>query len=153
MWWLLACAGEKPPGDPAWDGLYDADPLNPVPSAELVVDGHVAIPDGALPVPEGGTPLPVDRLNWRTGFSPVQPSVWRSAEPLDAASGGGQGALGGGGPANRPRLQRRSHGGPLPRGILAPAGRIRSLEGVAGATGPGLAVRGRWLRPSGEPGP
>ncbi len=92
----LACTAGAP--DPAWTGLYDADPLNPFPSAELMVDGRVAIPAGALPVPDGGTALDVGRLNWRRGFSPVQPSVWVPSEPLAEASVGGQLSLGTGGP-------------------------------------------------------
>lgn len=95
-WGLLVlggCTATKPEPD-AWEGLYDADPLNPFPSAELVVDGHVAIPADTLAVPEGGTPLDVGRLNWRRGFSPVQPSVWRPSQPLDPATIGGQGDLG-----------------------------------------------------------
>ncbi len=95
--WLLACAGDKPAED-AWAGLYDADPLNPFPSAELVADGHLAIPEGSLAVPEGGTALDVGRLNWRRGFSPVQPSVWVPEALLDADSVGGQGVLGTDGP-------------------------------------------------------
>jgi hypothetical protein len=98
MWFLLACAGEKDPVETTWSSLYDDDPLNPFPSAELVADGHVAIPEGALPVPEGGTALPLDRVSWRTGYSPVQPSVWRPYEALDADSVGGQLTLGIGGP-------------------------------------------------------
>lgn len=55
------------------DGL-----LWPFPSAHLVAGAHVAIPPGLLPQVDpasGGTALPVDRLNWRTGFSPAQPIV------------------------------------------------------------------------------
>jgi len=93
---LLACADPEAPPD--WEGLYDADPLNPFPSMELVSEeGTLALPADALAVPEGGTAFPVDRVNWRRGFSPVQTSVWHPELALDPATVGGQDALGVGG--------------------------------------------------------
>ena len=60
MWLLLACTGPETKSEVPFAGLYDADPLNPFPSVELVADGHLAIPEGVLPVPEGAP-----RWTWR----------------------------------------------------------------------------------------
>lgn len=81
---LLACAGkgDEPAGV---DGVLDQGPYNPFPSAELVADGHLALPEG-LPYKEGGTPLDVARLGYRTGFSPVQTAVVRLDVTVDRAS-------------------------------------------------------------------
>jgi len=55
------------------------------PSMELLDDsGHIAIPADLLP--HAGTPVPVDRLSWRTGFSPVQTTVLDPERVLDRAS-------------------------------------------------------------------
>lgn len=93
---LLACA--NPVDDPG--GLLGLGPMWPFPSAHLVGDdGHLAIPAGALPqVPtdEGGTAWPVERLNWRTGFSPIQTSVVRLPGVVGAVLPGLEGPLVGG---------------------------------------------------------
>jgi hypothetical protein len=49
-------------------------------------DGYVALPSQLLPQPIGGTAIPVERLTWRTGFSPVQTTVFFPTEVLDADS-------------------------------------------------------------------
>lgn len=78
----LAChrkeeaAGPDPERDPLW----------PFPNAWLIEDGHLALPEGALPMAEGGTALDVARLNTRTGFSPVQTTVFDLGVALDPAS-------------------------------------------------------------------
>ena len=55
------------------------------PSAELIDEsGRVLIPDGLLP--QGETPVPVERLRWRTGFSPVQTTVLDPQMALDRDS-------------------------------------------------------------------
>lgn len=92
---LAACSG------PAADTATGAGPavqrplLQVFPSRELVRGGLVDVPEGALPQAEGGTPFPVDRVNGRPGFSPVQTVVLDLAVALDpttlpapAASGG-----------------------------------------------------------------
>lgn len=74
--WLAACAPE-PVGTPeaGWLGEGIA---NPYPSNLLIgEDGHLAVPADALPVTLGGVPLPMERMAWRTGFSPAQPIVVR----------------------------------------------------------------------------
>lgn len=99
MLWLLACNPPETatPGPAPRVGVLGEGSLNPFPSAELVVDGHLAIPEGALPQAEGGTAWDVARLNWREGFSVVQPSVVRLPVEIDAASLPGEGAIGTGG--------------------------------------------------------
>ncbi len=95
---ILACTGpiEAATPSPAVGALGDG-PLNPFPSVELVADGHVSVPADILPFVEGGKPFPVDRLNWRTGFSPVQPSVARLPMAIDRDSLGLQAGIGVGG--------------------------------------------------------
>ncbi|NOY26894.1 MAG: hypothetical protein GXP62_13565 [Oligoflexia bacterium] len=62
-------------------------PLASFPSADLVdSDGFLAIPQGLLPQAEGGLAFPVDRLTWRTGFSPVQTTVIDPEIALDPSS-------------------------------------------------------------------
>ena len=71
----LACTGETGEGyDPA-AGLLGVGLTWPFPNAQLVADGHLAIPEGELALPDTATPLPVERLAWRSGFSRVQTSV------------------------------------------------------------------------------
>ncbi|MCB9758694.1 MAG: hypothetical protein H6739_02545 [Alphaproteobacteria bacterium] len=72
---LLACKGPAPV--PVGDGgLLDQGVLWPYPSAQLVDwRGKLAIPQDALPKADDGTDLPVDRLNWRRGFSVAQSSL------------------------------------------------------------------------------
>ncbi len=53
------------------------------PSHDLIVDGHLALPED---LPSAATPVPVERLAWRTGFSPVQTAVFRMTEELDGTS-------------------------------------------------------------------
>ncbi len=67
--WLLACSNALD-GD---GGQLGVGTIWPFPNADLMRDGHLAIPVGQLPLVD--TPFPVDRLAWRTGFSPVQTSV------------------------------------------------------------------------------
>jgi hypothetical protein len=91
---LVACAGDKSEPSPAPVGERRLGMA--FPSAELVDEGgHLAIPEDALPQAEGGTPFPVERLQWRRGFSVVQTTVFETDEPLDPASlpgldGGGE---------------------------------------------------------------
>lgn len=71
---LIACSGSALEEDGL--GLL-ADPtygiMNPFPSSDLVVDGHLSVPEEGIV--ESDTDLPVERIEWRTGFSPVQPIV------------------------------------------------------------------------------
>lgn len=104
IWLLLACAedgpatGDTASGTPAPVGALVDGPLNPFPSAELVGDdGRLAFPEGLLPKKEGGTDMDVTRLNWRTGFSRVQPAIARLPVAVDAASLPGLDAIGTGG--------------------------------------------------------
>lgn len=75
---LLATAACRGPEPLPQEGLTGDGLLWPFPSAHLMQDGHVSVPANLLPQVDpasGGTALPVDRLNWRTGFSPTQPIV------------------------------------------------------------------------------
>src|SRR5688500_4378512 len=80
MWLLLAaCSGSDDdggpgPGEDDGVGLLGTGWANPFPNAELVGPDGLDLRD--LPA-VGETPLPVDRLAWRTGFSPAQTSVLR----------------------------------------------------------------------------
>ncbi len=83
---LVACRG--PAGDdtgapPA--GARASRPLAwPFPNAELVgADGHLALP---ADLPHAETPIPVGHVAWRTGFSPVQTTVFKLGVDLDPAS-------------------------------------------------------------------
>ncbi|MFT4625036.1 MAG: hypothetical protein ACI8PZ_003702 [Myxococcota bacterium] len=74
-----ACGGGKggetgavPPDDGV--GLLGDGWGNPFPSRHLMADGRLALAPEHLP-PPSGAPFPVERLNWRSGFSVVQPSV------------------------------------------------------------------------------
>ncbi|MFZ5475523.1 MAG: alpha/beta hydrolase family protein [Myxococcota bacterium] len=91
--WILACTGVSMDGDAV--GEPPAATANPFPNATLVEDGHVAIPEGLLP--EFETSWDLARLNWREGFSPVQPSVAMLPVPIDPESLSGQVGLGTGG--------------------------------------------------------
>lgn len=74
---LLACQGDGKDEAAVPDegtGLLGTGLANPFPNAELVGTTGLALAD--LPV-AGATPIPVDRLAWRTGFSPGQTSVLR----------------------------------------------------------------------------
>jgi len=90
---LGACTG-KAPGDSAQPGA--SMPAGGLFPSMLLVDGtgHVDIPAGTLPQAEGGVPFPVDRLGWRTGFSPVQTTVIAPEVTLDGSSLPGQAELG-----------------------------------------------------------
>ena len=69
------------------DSLVERDVLWAVPSDALLdTDGHVDLPVERLPHPIGGTAIPVERLSWRTGFSPVQTTVFFPTEWLDSDS-------------------------------------------------------------------
>jgi hypothetical protein len=76
MWILmLACRQEPPVVPDEGEGLLGTGWANPFPSVhQLGPDGHLALRD--LPDTDG-TPIPVDRLAFRTGFSPAQVSVLR----------------------------------------------------------------------------
>ncbi|HCH62780.1 MAG: hypothetical protein CL927_07855 [Deltaproteobacteria bacterium] len=80
----LACSGTDAP-DKIFEAPIDRDPLAVFPSAELMdSSGHIEIPEELLPF--GDTPVPVERLRWRTGFSPVQTTVLDPGQPLDRTS-------------------------------------------------------------------
>ena len=49
-------------------------------------EGHVALPQERMPLPIDGTAMPVERVAWRTGFSPVQTTVFFPSEWLDPDS-------------------------------------------------------------------
>ena len=75
---LMACEAAKDTPEATTDlsgGLLGGGLSDPFPSSFLIEDGRVAIPADLLP--DTPTPLPVERLAWRTGFSPVQTSVVR----------------------------------------------------------------------------
>ena len=69
---------------PAEAGPVPKSPLWPFPSAHLIEGGQVAIPEGLLEA--GETPLPVERVNWRAGFSVVQTAVIDPEVELDIES-------------------------------------------------------------------
>lgn len=95
-WLLLAACSGTHDAVSAPDGLLDQGAFGPYPNADLVVDGHVALPDG---LPSAATPWDAGRVAWRTGFSPVQVSVarlWDLAD-IDPASLSGQAGIGTGG--------------------------------------------------------
>jgi len=81
MLWLtlLACNGKTTDTE-----AVDKPLMWPFPSAHLIVDGRVAIPDGA--VPDAETPFPVDRVNWREGFSVVQTAIIAPGVSIDPAT-------------------------------------------------------------------
>ncbi|HJN73278.1 MAG TPA: hypothetical protein QGF58_05015 [Myxococcota bacterium] len=73
MWLLaLACTDPLPTGD---GGLLGHGALWPYPSAQVMEEGRVRIPEGLLPMVT--TPTPVERLDHRTGFSPLQTALVR----------------------------------------------------------------------------
>src|SRR5690348_6019835 len=81
MWWslLAAChSGDDKALLPVPDegtGIVGTGWANPFPNAQLLdKDGFLSLRD--LPA-AGDTPIPVERLAWRTGFSPAQVSVLR----------------------------------------------------------------------------
>lgn len=74
----MACKDPLPTGD---GGLLGHGQLWPYPSTQLMDDGEVRIPDGVLPTVT--TPMPVERLDHRTGFSPIQTALVR-LDGLDA---------------------------------------------------------------------
>lgn len=71
---LLAACAAPGPARPA---------LAVFPTPDLVVDGHLALPND---LPSALTPVPVERLAWRTGFSPVQTAVFRLDVVVDPTS-------------------------------------------------------------------
>ena len=81
LWLVLTFVGCATGAERDGLGLM-ADPvyglMNPFPSDDLVVDGSVAIPIESLPPSD--TPMPVERVAWRSGFSPVQPVVIELSE-------------------------------------------------------------------------
>ena len=93
---LAACTAGKADSSGVPDGLLDQGKLGPFPNADLIVDGHVALPEG---LPAVVTPWDVSRVAWRTGFSPVQVSVaklWDIAD-IDPTTLPGQSNFGLGG--------------------------------------------------------
>lgn len=91
---LFSCSHPSTTGSSGRPGTTARGLLDVFPSAELVGDdGKLAIPEGALPQAEGGTPFPVDRVNWRDGFSVVQTSVITLDVQVDPASLPGLDAL------------------------------------------------------------
>lgn len=77
---LVACTdnsepGDDPPVDDVGTGIVGTGWANPFPNPQQMDEsGHLALID----LPSGGeTPIPVERLAWRTGFSPSQVSVLR----------------------------------------------------------------------------
>lgn len=76
---VVACSGSDddtlPTVPDEGTGLLGTGWANPFPNAEAIgADGSLSLRD----LPSGGdTPLPLDRLAWRTGFSPAQTSVLR----------------------------------------------------------------------------
>lgn len=75
---LLAC--HPPATDPT--GVTPPE-LPPFPSAHWMDDAGVALPGD---LPHAATPIPVELLNGRPGFSPVQTAVIAWEDPLDPAS-------------------------------------------------------------------
>lgn len=92
IWWLglglIGCQGGEGKDDPEGAGAEVSGGLTgeglqePFPSSFLMGGGRVAIPPEIVPQTE--TPLPVERLAWRSGFSPVQTSVV-TLDGVDAA--------------------------------------------------------------------
>jgi hypothetical protein len=106
---LLACT-DDPATAPVTPraGVLDEGPLNPFPSMATFAEGAVAVPRDTLPLPENGTHMDVERLNWRDGFSPVQPAIVRLHVAIDAGSLSGQDALGIGGSVRMVDLDTRT---------------------------------------------
>jgi hypothetical protein len=71
---LFACNGDDPGFDPS-QGLMGQGLTWPFPNAQLIQNGRVVVPVGELALPDDASLLPVERLAWRSGFSPVQTSV------------------------------------------------------------------------------
>jgi hypothetical protein len=94
-WWLVGCEKDPaglPPVPDEGTGILGTGWANPFPSTDqLGADGHLALRD--LPVMPA-TELPVERLAWRTGFSPAQVSVLRLAGVDDAGFPDGAGEPG-----------------------------------------------------------
>lgn len=70
---LIAC-GHEDFGTDVSGGLLGNGRGDPFPNATLVGEQGLDLTDA---VPLSATPIPVDRVAWRTGFSPVQTSVIR----------------------------------------------------------------------------
>ena len=72
---LYGCGGEE--AEPFDDslGLIADGTMNPFPSMHIMADGKLNLV--AEDVPLGPGLFPVERVNWRTGFSPVQVSTLR----------------------------------------------------------------------------
>ena len=68
----LACKDPLPTGD---GGLLGQGAAWPYPSTQVMEEGFVRLPEDMLPVVE--TPMPVERLDHRTGFSPMQSALVR----------------------------------------------------------------------------
>ena len=73
---FFGCTPVQPTDEPTQSpaGLLGDHPLNPFPVGILhAPSGHVQLSTEDFPL--AGTPLAVDRLSWRSGFSPAQTSV------------------------------------------------------------------------------
>lgn len=125
----LGCYSPDPIVTPA--GALGEGSLNPFPSTELVADGHLAFRAGELP--NRGVDWDVDRLDERTGFSVVQPSVVQLPAPVDPDSIAGQAGLGTGGSV---RMFDLDSGAELP--VLA---ELDANEDAAESGNPALIVR------------
>lgn len=80
---ILACSGKS---SPEVEGA-PRPALATFPSPDWIDEaGQLAIPEGLLPEVEGGLPFPVQRVAWRTGFSPVQTTVIDPEVELDRES-------------------------------------------------------------------
>jgi len=68
----IACKDPLPTAD---GGMLGQGAAWPYPSTQVMEDGFVRLPDDMLPVVT--TPMPVERLDHRTGFSPLQSALVR----------------------------------------------------------------------------
>jgi hypothetical protein len=79
---ILGCS----PSDDPVPGI-ERDVLWAMPNDSLLdANGHLDLPADRLPHPIAGSAIPVERLTWRTGFSPVQTTVFFPTEWLDSDS-------------------------------------------------------------------
>ncbi len=78
---VVGCKGKDADTGPDVDdgiGLVGDGLANPFPNTQLVGDGALTLSAADLPVGTE-TPIPMERVAWRTGFSPAQTSVLRIA--------------------------------------------------------------------------
>jgi hypothetical protein len=83
---FFACKPDEVPDPPIDDGvgLLGDGLANPFPNTQLVGDAGLLLVAEDLPQ-SGPTPIPVERVAWRTGFSPAQTSVLRISGLRDGA--------------------------------------------------------------------